>query len=361
MHNITIEFIIALFILGATSLAFIYHIILYYFSKDKLLIHYLIYLFCTSIFLFSKTGLYAYLFGKEAQSTMWFYFREAIQIVYLTSYFNFIIQTIRITVPEKTVLHRIWKFTLPILIIYTIGFTWAKLFFEFQNHTIPFISIRVFIFVVTGIMLYHSYQLRNIKFQLLILYGCTIYFLFGLMSFLTDFLSDDDSRFIYPLEWLMIGSFLDIIFFTIAVAYREKKQLISLNTSLLEEANKKIALQKIVLEKQSELENERSRIAADMHDDLGSGLTKITYLSQMALNPANTESNLMKIKKTSSELVENMSEIIWAMKEENNTLEDLATYIKSYAVEYFENNNILLQISIPEVFNEVTINGNNRK
>lgn len=41
-----------------------------------------------------------------------------------------------------------------------------------------------------------------------------------------------------------------------------------------------IEMQKIVLEKQIALGNQRNRIAADMHDDLGSGLTKITYLSQ---------------------------------------------------------------------------------
>jgi signal transduction histidine kinase len=85
--------------------------------------------------------------------------------------------------------------------------------------------------------------------------------------------------------------FIDIIFFSLAIGYRNRKEFDSLNLNLLEEANKQIALQQLVLQKQSELENERNRIAADMHDDLGSGLTRITYLSQMALHN-DTQNNL---------------------------------------------------------------------
>lgn len=56
-----------------------------------------------------------------------------------------------------------------------------------------------------------------------------------------------------------------------------------------------------------------------------------------------------------------MSELIWVMKQENNTLEDLVTYIKSYAVEYLENNNIDISIAIPGSFDGLMINGNARR
>lgn len=103
------------------------------------------------------------------------------------------------------------------------------------------------------------------------------------------------------------------------------------------------------LEKQKAVEEERNRIAADMHDDLGSGLTKITYLSQMALQKEHNKELLSNIKNTSTELVESMSEIIWAMKEENNTWEELLSYIKLYAQEYAQNNNLKVRFVFPEV------------
>ena len=80
----------------------------------------------------------------------------------------------------------------------------------------------------------------------------------GIVSFVSNLYSEEDWL-IYPMEWLMIGSFIDIIFFSFAIGYRTKKIQENLSLSLLEEANK-------VIEKQAELENERHRIAADMHD-----------------------------------------------------------------------------------------------
>lgn len=350
-----------MFILGATVLAFIYHAVLLFYNRDKFMIHYLIYLFFTGVFMYSKTNLYGAAYGYVEEGYMMFYFKEAIQIVYLASYFNFIIEAIGLSKRKNLFLFRYWPVAMAILIIYSVWNVWSKMNGKLDSYAIPFISIRAFIFILTGIMLYQSFKLREIKFQLIILCGCTIYFLLGIVSFITNFYDQHyHEMIVMPLEWMMIGSFIDIIFFSLAIGYRNRKEFDSLNLSLLEEANKHIALQQVVLEKQAELENERTRIAADMHDDLGSGLTRITYLSQMALQ-TDTENNLRKIKKTASELVGNMSELIWVMKQENNTLEDLATYIKSYAVEYFENNNISFSISIPESFNGVMVNGNYRR
>ncbi|MEO7306758.1 MAG: ATP-binding protein [Ferruginibacter sp.] len=124
---------------------------------------------------------------------------------------------------------------------------------------------------------------------------------------------------------------------------------------------KQLAKKLVGVEKQQAVERERSRIAADMHDDLGSGLTKITYLSQMAINKEDSKADLLAIKKTSTELVENMSEIIWAMKEENNSLEDLLYYIKVYAVEYCAANHLNCIIQFPEKLPAGNITGQNRR
>lgn len=360
MHNISLD-VIPMFILGATVLAFIYHLVLLFYNRDKFMIHYLVYLFFTGVFMYSKTNLYAAAYGQVAELYMMFYFKEAIQIVYLASYFNFIIEAIALSERKKLFLFRYWPVATAILLVYAAWNVWSKMNGKLDDYAIPFISIRAFIFILTGIMLYQSFKLREIKFQLIILIGCVIYFLLGIVSFITNFYSEHyHEMIVMPLEWMMIGSFIDIVFFSLAIGYRNRKEFESLNLNLLDEANKQIALQQLVLEKQAELENERTRIAADMHDDLGSGLTRITYLSQMALHN-DTQGNLQKIKKTASELVGNMSELIWVMKQENNTLEDLATYIKSYAVEYFENNNIGVSIAIPDSFDGVMVNGNARR
>jgi signal transduction histidine kinase len=115
------------------------------------------------------------------------------------------------------------------------------------------------------------------------------------------------------------------------------------------------------LEKQKAIEKERNRIAADMHDDMGSGLTKITYLSQVVSANQQQNEQLTKINQTSAELIENMGEIIWAMKPENNTIEELLIYIKSYTVDYCANNNLNCTIDLPEKLYERIVPGENRR
>jgi signal transduction histidine kinase len=309
---------------------------------------------------YKEQGFYIIGLTLILKKTVYDYLNEPFQIIYLTSYFNFILQSIEIKKSKNTFLYHSWIAILTILIGYSIIFVITKIFFKFENYSICFIAIRIFIFFLTFIMLWQCFRLRHITFQLFILIGSALYFVFGIISFISNLnLSNDMS--IYPPEWLMIGSFIDIIFFSIAMSYRNKKQFESMSLALLKDANEIIAMQKIVLEKQTALENERNRIALDMHDDMGSGLTKINYLSQMAISKVDLDENLRKINQTSSDLVTSMSEIIWAMKEDNNTLADLISFVKIEAVEYLESNNIAVIISIPDNSENVNINGNNRR
>lgn len=124
---------------------------------------------------------------------------------------------------------------------------------------------------------------------------------------------------------------------------------------------RKLEKQKIELEKQKAIEDERKRIAKDMHDDLGSGLTKITYLSQMAMLNKDSDEKIVSINKTSTELVESMSEIIWVMKDENNSWEELLLFIKKYAVEYCSNNNLSVHFDYPDTLLQSELSSEKRR
>jgi len=106
----------------------------------------------------------------------------------------------------------------------------------------------------------------------------------------------------------------------------------------------KFLRQRTVLEKQQLVEKERTRIATDMHDDLGAGLSRIKYLSEsIQFKKANDESiinDVVKIASYSDEMVEKMGEIVWALNEKNDTLADLVAFTRSYAVDYLNTNNI---------------------
>jgi two-component system NarL family sensor kinase len=99
-------------------------------------------------------------------------------------------------------------------------------------------------------------------------------------------------------------------------------------------------------------ENERLRIAKDIHDDLGSGLSKIKFLTELvsAKAGANPElkSSITSISETAGFLVGNMRDLIWALNPENTTLDSLVARIREYSSDYLNDFPIELKISSPD-------------
>jgi signal transduction histidine kinase len=118
------------------------------------------------------------------------------------------------------------------------------------------------------------------------------------------------------------------------------------------------------LKGEMELEKERTRIASDMHDDLGAGLTRIKFIAENIsekTKDAALQPDIKKLKTSSIELVENMAEIIWAMNEKNNSLEDLVFYLRSYAVDYCNENGLACEFTLPENIPAKIIGGEVRR
>jgi len=120
----------------------------------------------------------------------------------------------------------------------------------------------------------------------------------------------------------------------------------------------------MLLEKQHVVEKERTRIATEMHDDLGAGLSTLRFLSEKVKRNSFSEitrNDADKIVDNSNDLVQKMNEIIWAMNEKNDTLEDLLYYTRSYSVEYCEENNLHCEINMPETIPELFVRGEIRR
>lgn len=106
------------------------------------------------------------------------------------------------------------------------------------------------------------------------------------------------------------------------------------------------------LEKEKALEQERSRIAKDIHDDLGAGLTQISWLCEFAEkklepnHPAQEEIRQMSV--TSHEIVQSMDSIVWTLNPGNDSLESLATYIPKYATDFLSKFEIRCRVDIPD-------------
>jgi len=103
------------------------------------------------------------------------------------------------------------------------------------------------------------------------------------------------------------------------------------------------------LERQQTLELERMRISKDMHDEVGSSLTKIAILSELASRDiVNSEMHLGKIRNFSREVIGSMSQIIWAINPENDKLDSLVAYMRAFISETLEQANIAYTIDFPD-------------
>jgi ligand-binding sensor domain-containing protein/signal transduction histidine kinase len=105
------------------------------------------------------------------------------------------------------------------------------------------------------------------------------------------------------------------------------------------------------MEQQRTVERERMRIARDMHDEMGSKLTKISFLSEHAKAVAGSDGALAgkigSIAKTSRDLLQTMDEIVWVVNPQNDTVEQLTSYLGHYAVEYFQGTSIECDLTLP--------------
>lgn len=107
-------------------------------------------------------------------------------------------------------------------------------------------------------------------------------------------------------------------------------------------------------ERQRDIERERSRIARDIHDDLGVQLTRITMMSESARGkPASAEpaaADLKIINDTARELTRRMDEIVWAVNPRHDTLEGLATYLEEFAQDWLAAAGIRCRLDFPLQF-----------
>lgn len=129
--------------------------------------------------------------------------------------------------------------------------------------------------------------------------------------------------------------------------------------------NRRLEKQRIQLEKKQAVEKERTRISRDMHDDLGSGLTMIAILSEVAKKqlsePEKAKELLEKIAVSSRDLVDNLQDIIWLLNPKNDTIESLSAYIREYGLKFFEPFSVKLEFLYPEQFSNNRLGDEQRR
>ncbi|MBS1510577.1 MAG: hypothetical protein JST86_07055 [Bacteroidetes bacterium] len=119
--------------------------------------------------------------------------------------------------------------------------------------------------------------------------------------------------------------------------------------------------QLLLLEKEQAVEKERNRISRDMHDELGSGLTKIAILTEVIKTTQEGNEHIDKISETARGLVDNLDEMVWALNPQNDSLDKLAAYIAEYANQFMDGSGIDCNITLPDEISPLYISEEKRR
>lgn len=97
-------------------------------------------------------------------------------------------------------------------------------------------------------------------------------------------------------------------------------------------------------------ERERTRIARDIHDDLGSSLTEIGLLGALAVRestpPAEAREQVARMVHRTEELTRKLDETVWAVNPQNDSLRHLATYLCNFAKEFLEPTSLRCRLDV---------------
>jgi len=105
------------------------------------------------------------------------------------------------------------------------------------------------------------------------------------------------------------------------------------------------------VERRREIEQERARIAQDLHDDIGASLTHIALLSELAQKnfekPLQAKEHLDQIFNTAGTVVRSLDEIVWTVNPKNDMLDFFIAYLCTYTPDYLRAAGIRCRLDLP--------------
>lgn len=113
------------------------------------------------------------------------------------------------------------------------------------------------------------------------------------------------------------------------------------------------------LKEQAALQKERARIARDIHDEVGSKLSRLSLLSELAGRqpglPAAVRGDVTEISETTRDTIRSFGQIIWAVNPKNDTLANLANYLCRFAEEFFDGSSVECIFDLPDAIPDMAV------
>ena len=350
---------------GLLLMMILFSIANYLQGGNKEFLYYAGYAFFVGGMLFTKA-----LYDLRPNATGYFlegyldYVMQGIGIIF----YMYFMQKFLVTKQNHPFLFKLYNIGIILSFISIIAFSYFHFFTEdfsteygIENITKLLLLVMTIIFLIYSLTRWKDKLLRYLFWGNLCLF---IFSLISLMLLLIKSVIDLPGVWNTALFYYELGLFLELVFFFAGLNHKNKRVIIEqtkererLRTeNQMKEYEKELAVYKAQQE-------ERQRISADMHDELGAGMTAIRLMSEIARNKMkeSTPVEIERISQSADEVLNKMNAIIWSMNSGNDSLDNMISYIRSYALEYFENTPIDCSISTPDHIDDREITGDKRR
>lgn len=273
------------------------------------------------------------------------------------------------TKTDHPFLYKLFNSGIAMLAVSVISYTYFHYFSDnFSAENAVENITKILLFLVTFIFIVYCFRRWKDKLLRYLFWGNVFLFVFALVSQLaifTEHLIKQLPGVLHSaLFYYEMGLFIELVFFLMALNHKNRKQLIAQAReterlkadNLMKEYEKELAIFKAQ-------QQERERISADIHDELGSGMTAIRLMSEIARNKMKEETpvEIEKISQSADEVLNKMNAIIWSMNSGNDTMDNTVSYIRSFAHEYFENTTIDCKVNTPAFIEPKELTGDKRR
>jgi signal transduction histidine kinase len=369
LNGVNPNYIVVLLVTGAVMLASIYHTILYVHRQSRLLLQYSIYLWSTFAYCLFRAIVF-----DAADPVIYRYFNpdEVLQMISFIMYIHFAVNAMDLD-PKKDI-HAILfaKITPYVISIYLIINTILVNVEGATSTTYVILKIlaRIYLLLPGFLMIVIVMRKKTSAFYGYLAAGAIAMIFFGLVSSLIN-LTSRSAFILGAISWLMFGFFTDVVFFSAAIGYRIRREHDERERSLQALIQKEVELQQKELEKLKAIyetrEHERTRIAQDLHDEIGATLSGIALYSQLtktqikAQKNNEVEASLDRMHLSATEMVNKLSDIVWAVNPEKNSLEELWQKLDDYAREMAYAKGIEVESDLNAPVSEVSLSMEERR
>lgn len=227
-------------------------------------------------------------------------------------------------------LYLIFRFLLILFIILALGCLVGNIFKVNYNIFYYVFGLMLFplqLYVVTALFKY------KVPYSIYIIWGSIIVLSGSIVTLTLSLLLDNNAGSILTNATtyipVMIAILVDVFLFTVALQRKI--------------ADNENALINAALSREQAVMLERERIIADLHDDVGGGLSSIRMMSDLMTHQGleNNQDNKVdfprKISAIAKEIALRMHTIIWSLHVENDTLQNFSEYVRLFGISFFEN------------------------